>query len=93
MAQDVEELPDLDGPATWRDILDFERTWWRSTGTKASAVRTRFGISATRYYQVLNRLLDQQEALEYDPMLVRRLRRLRERRRRERFARRLGPEG
>jgi Protein of unknown function (DUF3263) len=54
-------------------------------------VRTRFGMSAARYYQLLNRLIDQPEALEHDPMLVQRLRRLREVRRRRRFARRLGP--
>jgi hypothetical protein len=56
-------------------------------------VRARFGLSPARYYQLLNRLIDRPEALEYDPMLVQRLRRLRESRRRKRFARRLGLEG
>jgi len=74
----------------WQDILDFERGWWKVSVRKELAVRTRFGVSPARYYQLLNRLIDQPEALEYDPMLVQRLRRLREARRRRRFARRLG---
>ncbi|WP_406285544.1 DUF3263 domain-containing protein [Embleya sp. NBC_00896] len=61
-----------------RDILEFERQWWKHAGAKERAVRDRFGFSATRYFQVLNALLDRPEALEHDPMLVQRLRRLRE---------------
>jgi hypothetical protein len=76
----------------WRDILEFERTSWRSSIPKERAVRSRFGISAARYYQLLNRLIDRPEALKYDPVLVRRLRRLREARGSKRFARRLGLE-
>ena len=75
----------------WQDILDFERSWEQISVHKDLAVRARFGISPARYYQLLNRLIDQPEALEHDPMLVQRLRRLRETRRRRRFARRLGP--
>jgi uncharacterized protein DUF3263 len=75
-----------------RDILDFERDWWRSTVSKERAVRDRFGLSSARYHQVLGGLLDRPEALAYDPMLVRRLRRIRETRRRKRSARRLGFE-
>jgi Protein of unknown function (DUF3263) len=75
-----------------RDILDFERDWWRSTVPKERAIRERFGISTARYHQVLGGLLDRPEALAYDPMLVRRLRRVREARRRKRYARRLGFE-
>jgi uncharacterized protein DUF3263 len=74
----------------WQEILDFERNWGKVSVRKELAVRTRFGVSPARYYQLLNRLIDQPEALEYDPMLVQRLRRLRESRRRRRFARRLG---
>jgi len=77
----------------WRDLLDFERSWSGASSGKDLAVRARFGLSAARYYQRLNRLIDRPEALEYDPMLVQRLRRLRESRRRTRFARRLGLEG
>lgn len=73
-----------------RAILDFERSWWQERGRKARAIRARFAMSATRYYQLLGRLIDSPEALAYDPLLVRRLRRERARRRRERFEGRLG---
>ncbi|HEY7280163.1 MAG TPA: DUF3263 domain-containing protein [Actinomycetota bacterium] len=75
-----------------RDILDFERDWWRRAVPKERAIRDRFGLSSARYHQVLGGLLDRPEALAYDPMLVRRLRRMRETRRRKRSARRLGFE-
>ncbi len=68
-------------------ILDFERGWWQQEGSKEDAIRSRFRLSSARYYQLLNRLIDSPEALRYDPMLVRRLRRLRTARRRQRFAR------
>ena len=74
------------------EILDFEREWWQHAGPKERMIRDRFGISAARYHQLLNRIVDRPEALTYDPMLVRRLRRLREARRRKRYARRLGLE-
>jgi hypothetical protein len=74
-------------PLTDRDraILDFERSWWSEPGPKEVAIRERFELSATRYYQILGELLESPEALEYDPLVVRRLRRLRDRRRRARF--------
>lgn len=75
-----------------RAILDFERQWWRYAGAKEQAVRDLFGMSATRYYQVLNALIDRPAALAHDPMLVKRLRRLRASRQRARSARRLGFE-
>ena len=68
-----------------RAILDFERTWWTEPGSKESAIRSRFDLSATRYYQVLGALLESTEADIYDPLVVRRLRRLRDRRRRARY--------
>jgi hypothetical protein len=80
-------------PDAWRDILDFERQWWKSPVPKEAAIRRRFGVSPARYHQALNRLIERPEALNYDPMLVRRLRRLRDERRRKRFAARLGAEG
>lgn len=73
-----------------RELLDFERGWWQHQGPKERAIRERFGFSAARYQQRLNRLMDLPEALAYDPMLVRRLRRLREHRRRHRVATQLG---
>ena len=71
-----------------RDILDFEDQWWKYGGAKDQAIRDRFSLSATTYYQVLNGLLDRQEALAHKPMLVKRLRRLRTTRHRARSARR-----
>jgi hypothetical protein len=71
-------------------ILEFERQWWKYAGAKEQAMREKFDMSATRYYQALNALIDRPEALEADPMLVKRLRRLRAARQRARSARRLG---
>jgi len=73
-----------------REILAFERSWWKQAGAKERAVRERFGMSVTRYYQVLNELIDSDAALVEDPMLIRRLRRQREARQRKRAARRYG---
>ncbi|MEP6650129.1 MAG: DUF3263 domain-containing protein [Lapillicoccus sp.] len=73
-----------------REILAFERQWWKYAGAKEQAIKELFDMSATRYYQVLNALIDTSEALEADPMLVKRLRRLRASRQRARSARRLG---
>jgi hypothetical protein len=75
-----------------REILAFEGQWWKYAGAKEQAIRELFDMSATRYYQVLNALLDRPEALAADPMLVKRLRRLRTARQRARSARRLGIE-
>jgi hypothetical protein len=76
-------------------ILDFERGWWRLPGPKEVAIREHFGLSATRYYEVLSSLLESPDALAYEPLVVRRLRRLRDRRRRARFEGRTagGPPG
>jgi len=73
-------------------ILAFERHWWKYAGAKEQAIRDQFQMSATRYYQVLNALIDRPEALAHDPLLVKRLRRLRAARQRARSARRLGIE-
>jgi len=75
-----------------REILEFERQWWKYAGAKETAIRESFDMSATRYYQVLNALIDRPEALAADPLLVRRLRRMRAERQRVRSARRLGFE-
>ncbi|MBD0292371.1 MAG: DUF3263 domain-containing protein [Jiangellaceae bacterium] len=87
--------PSHPGELTDRDraVLDFERQWWRYAGAKEQAVRNLFGMSATRYYQVVNALIDRPEALAHDPMLVKRLRRLRSQRQRDRATRRLGDDG
>lgn len=73
-----------------RQILAFERQWWKYAGAKEQAIRELFDMSATRYYQLLNILIDRPEALAHDPMLVKRLRRMRSQRQRQRAARRLG---
>ncbi|WP_018907875.1 DUF3263 domain-containing protein [Salinispora arenicola] len=67
-----------------RDILDFEQQWWRYPGAKEQAIRDRFGLTATRYYRLLNTLLDNPAALAAEPLLVGRLRRLRSARARDR---------
>jgi hypothetical protein len=87
---DVPGLTDRD-----RRIIDFERQWWKYAGSKESAIKELFDMSPTRYYQVLNALIDSPVALEHDPMLVKRLRRQRATRQRARSARRLGlqPQG
>ena len=73
-----------------QEILAFERQWWKYPGAKEQAIRDKFQMSATRYYQVLNALIDKPEALAQDPLLVKRLRRLRATRQRNRSAKRLG---
>jgi len=66
-----------------RAILDFERTWWTRPGTKEAAIRVQLGVSSTRYYEGLRRLVDDPAAYEHDPLTVKRLRRRRFLRRRE----------
>lgn len=77
-------LSDLD-----RELLDFEREWWRFAGAKDTAIRDRFSMTSADYYQALSRLLDRDAAVAHDSLLVRRLRRQRLVRQRERSARRL----
>jgi hypothetical protein len=69
---DVSTLSDLEAR-----ILEFERNWWRYAGAKESAIKELFDLSAPRYYQLLNDLIDREDALLASPMLVKRLRRLR----------------
>ncbi len=72
-------------------ILAFERQWWRHAGAKEQAIRQDFGLSAARYYQLLGTLIDSPAALAHDPMLVKRLQRLRDARTAARSARTLTP--
>lgn len=72
------------------EMLAMERLWWQFAGAKEQAIREKFDMSATRYYQLLNALIDRDDALAFDPLLVKRLRRLRAQRQRSRSARRLG---
>ena len=71
-----------------RAVLGFERQWWKYSGAKEAAIRELFDMSATRYYQLINSLIDTPEAIEFDPMMVKRLRRMRSSRQASRSANR-----
>ena len=94
-ARAVPEGPASSGELSAREleILAFERQWWKFAGAKEQAVRELFDMSTTRYYQLLNALIDRPEALAHDPMLVKRLRRMRQTRQRARTARHPGIHG
>ena len=68
-----------------RRVLDFERSWWLESGTKGDRIRGLLGLSPAGYYAALRRLLQNGDALAYDPLLVRRLRRRDDERRRSRY--------
>lgn len=70
-----------------RAILMFERSWWRHVGAKEDAIRREFAISPARYYQILSALIDSPLALAFDPMLIKRLQRMRDSRGATRAAR------
>jgi hypothetical protein len=74
------------------EVLDFERSWWKHAGVKEQAIKERFDMSATRYYQLLNELLENAAAMDQDPILIKRLKRLRSYRQKQRVARLLGDE-
>ena len=71
------------------EILEFERRWWRYGGAKDAVVREHLGISSATYYQAINAMLDKPAAMAHDPLLVKRLRRLRMARQRQRSTRRM----
>lgn len=73
-----------------RAILDFERCWWRLPKPKSASIREHLQLSPTRYYRLLNVLLDDPDATAYDPLVVHRLRRTRLERRRARIEGRTG---
>ncbi len=64
-----------------RAMLDFEGSWWTEGGSKHDAIRSRFALSATHYYRIVGAMVDSDEAERYAPLVVRRLRRQRDRRR------------
>lgn len=59
-------------------ILDFERQWWKYAGAKDAAIKELFDLSTRSYYELLNNLIDREDALTASPLLVKRLRRLRQ---------------
>ena len=71
-----------------KDILDFEQSWWSLSIPREQAVRDRFQLTETEYVEVLEMLIATEAALEAEPLLVRRLRRMKDRRRQEHVARR-----
>ena len=73
-----------------RRMLDFEQTWWSYAGSKAVEIRDQFGMSSTHYHLELNSVLELPEALEYAPMVVKRLQRRRTARRADRRSQRIG---
>jgi len=68
-----------------RAMLDLERSWWTEPGPKEATINVRLEMSTTRYHELLNELIDRPEAENHDPLVVRRLRRMRDRRRRSRI--------
>jgi len=80
----AESLVDIGLTEREQQILAFERKWWKHAGSKEQAIRDVFDLSATRYYQLLNGLLDNPAALAAEPVVVARLRRLRSTRARSR---------
>lgn len=89
MGAEAEPLHTPDSGLPERDarILAFEREWWQHAGAKEDAIRSQFGVSAARYYQLLNAVIDSPAAVRHDPMLVRRLLRARDARTTARAAR------
>lgn len=83
---ELDESSDLDERS--QRILALERHWWKYAGAKEQAISQMFSISAANYYQLLNTLIDTDAALAHDPMLVKRLRRLRTTRHRARTTKR-----
>ena len=71
-------------------MLEFERSWWRHAGVKESSIKELFNLTPPAYYQLLNNLIDREEALMAEPILVKRLRRLRESRTEARSSSKLG---
>lgn len=72
-SESLPELSDRD-----KRILDFERQWWKHGGAKEEAIRQEFDLSAARYYQLLRSLIRSPHALVHDPMLIKRLQRMRD---------------
>ena len=82
---DASSLPLMGLTDRDRAILDFERSWWVTSGTKEAAIRSRLDLSPTRYYELLRALSASSDAAAYDPLVVHRLRRSQSQRRRARL--------
>ena len=84
----MQEVPQPKLSQRDRAILDFEQSWWESAIPRDQAVREQFQLTEAEYAEVLNHLIASEAAILAEPLLVRRLRRLRDRRRQEHIARR-----
>ncbi|MDE0874274.1 MAG: DUF3263 domain-containing protein [Acidimicrobiales bacterium] len=84
----MEEAPHQELSQRDRAILDFEQSWWESATPRDQAVREQFQLTESEYAEVLNQLVASEAALLAEPLLIRRLRRLRDRRRQQHIARR-----
>ena len=71
-------------------MLEFERTWWRHAGAKESSIKELFNLTPPAYYQMLNNLIDREAALMAEPLLVKRLLRVRQQRTATRSSSKLG---
>jgi hypothetical protein len=71
-------------------MLEFERSWWRHAGVKESSIKELFNLTPPAYYQLLNNLIDREAAVMAEPILVKRLRRLRDSRTQARSSSKLG---
>ena len=71
-------------------MLEFERSWWRHAGVKESSIKELFNVTPPAYYQLLNNLIDREAAVLAEPILVKRLRRLRDSRTQSRSSSKLG---
>ena len=93
IGQDMAQDPGVSLSVREAEILAFEHQGWRHAGAKEEAIRAEFGLSAARYYQILNTVINSSAAVRHDPMLVRRLQRARDARMRARAAREFGTSG
>jgi len=84
----TDQAPSAAGELTAQElgVLEFERQSWKLPVAKEHAIREALDLSGPQYYQILNALIDRQEALAIDPLLVKRLRRMRAQRRAQRYA-------
>ncbi len=65
-------------------ILDLEQNWWTRAGSKHQQIADSLDLSITRYHEILDEVIDSPAAMNHDPLLVLRLRRMRDERRRSR---------
>lgn len=86
-------LPDAEYQSpTYEQLIAFENEWPRHGGAKDGAIRATFHLTGIRYYQLINRMINDPTALELDPALIYRLRAQRDERLTTRQSRTYGRE-